>query len=195
MDLNDEGRLRNVFCVDARSRVANAYFGDVIFLDTTYLSNKYEAPLVSFVSVNNHGQSIILGCGLLSNETVHSYIWLFKVWLSIITGQCKVLQSAVADVFPKSQHRFCLSHIMRKVPEKLGGLPCYDAIRKALLKGVYETLKSFDFEAAWWYMIQRFGVADNEWLRSLYEDRALWAPVYLKETFFMGMSATKPGGR
>ncbi|KAL8464618.1 hypothetical protein ACS0TY_034208 [Phlomoides rotata] len=82
---------------------------------------------------------------------------------------------------------------MRKVLEKLGGFPCYDAIRKVLLKGVYETLKSFNFEAAWGFMIQRFGVADNEWLRSLYEHRALWAPVYLKESFFMGMSATRPG--
>ncbi|KAL0441650.1 UNVERIFIED_CONTAM: protein FAR1-RELATED SEQUENCE 6 [Sesamum radiatum] len=81
---------------------------------------------------------------------------------------------------------------MRKVPEKLGGLRNYDAIRKALLKGVYEALKPFDFEAAWGFMIQRFGVADNEWLRSLYEDRALWAPVYLKDTFFMGMATTQP---
>ncbi|GFP92018.1 protein far1-related sequence 6 [Phtheirospermum japonicum] len=42
-------------------------------------------------------------------------------------------------------------------------------------------------------MIQRFGIGDNEWLRSLYDDRAQWAPVYLKDTFFMGMAAAQPG--
>ncbi|KAI3455294.1 hypothetical protein Pfo_011957 [Paulownia fortunei] len=202
MDLNDEGRLRNVFWIDARSRAANGYFGDVIFFDNTCLSNKYEIPLVAFVGINHHGQLVLLGCGLLASETMQSYIWLFKAWLTctsghspqtIITDRCKVLQSVVADVFPKSHHRFCLSHIMRKVPEKLGGLRNYDAIRKALLKGVYEALKPFDFEAAWGFMIQRFGVADNEWLKSLYEDRAQWAPVYLKDTFFMGMAAARPG--
>ncbi|KAL2242714.1 protein FAR1-RELATED SEQUENCE 6 isoform X2 [Sesamum indicum] len=202
MDLNDEGRLRNVFWVDARARAANSYFGDVIFFDNTCLSNRYEIPLVAFVGVNHHGQPVLLGCGLLASETMESYIWLFKAWVTctsghppqtIITDRCKVLQSAVADVFPKSHHRFGLSHIMRKVPEKLGGLRNYDAIRKALLKGVYEALKPFDFEAAWGFMIQRFGVADNEWLRLLYEDRALWAPVYLKDTFFMGMAAAQPG--
>ncbi|KAL0319119.1 UNVERIFIED_CONTAM: protein FAR1-RELATED SEQUENCE 6 [Sesamum angustifolium] len=201
MDLNDEGRLRNVFWVDARSRAANSYFGDVIFFDNTCLSNRYEIPLVAFVGVNHHGQPILLGCGLLASETMESYIWLFKAWVActsghppqtIITDRCKVLQRAVTDVFPKSHHRFGLSHIMRKVPEKLGGLRNYDAIRKALLKGVYEALKPFDFEAAWGFMIKRFGVADNEWLRSLYEDRALWAPVYLKDTFFMGMATTQP---
>ncbi|XP_051135969.1 protein FAR1-RELATED SEQUENCE 6-like [Andrographis paniculata] len=202
MDLNDEGRLRNVFWADARSRASNRYFGDVVFFDNTFLSNKYETPLVAFVGNNHHGQSVLLGCGLLADETVQSYTWLFKSWLScsagnspqtIITDRCKVLQSAVASVFPNSHHRFGLSHIMRKIPEKLGGLRNYDALRKALLKGVYEVLKPFDFEAAWGFTVQHFGVADNEWLRSLYEDRAQWCPVYLKDTFFMGMAAARPG--
>lgn len=202
VDLNDEGGLRNVFWADARSRAANVYFSDVIFFDTTCLSNKYEVPLVAFVGINHHGQSVLHGCGLLASETIQSYTWILKSWLTctsgqspqtIITDRCKVLQSAVADVFPKSHHRFCLSHIMRKVPEKLGGLRNYDAIRKALLKGVYEALKPYDFEAAWGFMIQHFGVSDNEWLRSLYEDRAQWAPVYLKDTFFMGMAGARLG--
>lgn len=202
VDLNDEGGMRNFFWADARSRAANHYFGDVIFFDTTCLSNKYEVPLVSFVGLNHHGQSVMLGSGLLASETIQSYAWILKAWLTctsglspqtIITDRCKVLESAVAEVFPKSQHRFCLSHIMRKAPEKLGGLRSYDATRKALMKGVYEALKPYDFEAAWGFMIQNFGVSDNEWLRSLYEDRAKWAPVYLKDTFFMGMAAARLG--
>ncbi|CAA2995519.1 FAR1-RELATED SEQUENCE 6 [Olea europaea subsp. europaea] len=202
MDLNDEGCLRNVFWMDARSRATSSYFSDVLFLDNTCLSNKYEIPLVSFVGINHHGQSVLLGCGMLAGETMDSYNWLFKAWLTctsgqspqtIITDTCKVLKSVVADVFPKSHHRFSLSHIMRKVPEKLGGLRNYDAIRKALLKGVYETLKPCDFDAAWGFMIQHFGVGDNEWLRSLYEDRAMWAPVCVKDTVFLGMATARPG--
>ena len=202
MDLNNEGRLRNVFWVDARSRAACCYFSDVIYFDNTYLSNKYEIPLVALVGINHHGQSVLLGCGLLAGETTESYIWLFKAWLTctsgrppqtIITDRCKALQSAIAEMFPKSLHRFGLSHIMKRVPEKLGGLRNYDAIRKAMIKAVYEALKVIEFETAWVFMVQRFGVGDHEWLRSLYEDRVRWAPVYLKETFFAGMSAARPG--
>ncbi|KAL3633069.1 Protein FAR1-RELATED SEQUENCE 6 [Castilleja foliolosa] len=202
MDLNDEGRLRNVFWAVARSRSASIYFGDVIFFDNTCLSSKYETPLVNIVGVNHHGQSLLLGCGLLAGETTQSYVWMLNAWVTctsvrapqtVITDRCQVLQSAVAQVFPKSHHRFCLSLIMRKIPEKLGGLRNYDAIRKALAKGVYEALKPFDFESAWGFMIQRFGIGDNDWLRSLYEDRAQWAPVYLKDTFFMGMAVARPG--
>ncbi|CAA0816459.1 Protein FAR1-RELATED SEQUENCE 6 [Striga hermonthica] len=202
MDLNNEGRLRNVFWADARSRSANIYFGDAVFLDITCMSGKYEVPLVEFVGTNHHCESVLLGCGLLAAETMQSYVWLLKAWLNctsgnapqtIITDRCKVLQTAVSQVLPKSHHRFSLSHVVRKVPEKLGGLRNYDTVRKTFLKGVYEALKPIDFETAWGFMIQRFGIANNEWLQSLYEDRARWAPVYLKDTFFMGMATTRPG--
>lgn len=202
MDFNDEGHLRNVFWVDTRSRAACSYFADVIYIDNSYLSNKYETPLVAIVGVNHHGHSVLLGCGLLAGETVECYAWLFKAWLSclsghtpqtILTDRSKVLQTAIAELFPRSHHCLSLSHIMKKVPEKLGGLHNYDAIRKTLLKAVYETLKVIEFEAAWGFMVQRFGIADNEWLRSLYEDRARWSPVYLKDTCFAGMFAARPG--
>ncbi|KAK2448219.1 protein FAR-RED IMPAIRED RESPONSE [Trifolium repens] len=202
MDFNDEGRLRNVLWIDARSRAACGYFSDVIYFDNTYLSNKYEIPLVAFVGLNHHGQTVLLGCGLLAGETTESYAWLFRTWVTclsgcspqtIITDRCTALQRVIAEIFPKSHHCFGLSFIMKKVPEKLGALHDYDAIRKALIKAVYETLKVIEFEAAWGSMIHCFGVCNHEWLRSLYEDRVHWAPVYLKDKFFGGMAAARPG--
>ncbi|KAF5462636.1 hypothetical protein F2P56_018625 [Juglans regia] len=61
MDLDDEGRLKNVFWADPRSRAAYKYFGDVVTFDTTYLTNRYGMPFAPFVGVNHHGQSILLG--------------------------------------------------------------------------------------------------------------------------------------
>lgn len=201
MDINDEGQLRNVFWADAFSKVSCSYFGDVIFIDNSYISGKFEIPLVTFTGVNHHGQTTLLSCGLLAGETMESYHWLLKVWLSvmkcspqtIVTDRCKPLEAAISQVFPRSHHRFSLTHIMRKIPEKLGGLHNYDGVRKAFTKAVYETLKVVEFEAAWGFMVHNFGVIDNEWLRCLYEERAKWAPVYLKDTFFAGIAAAHPG--
>ncbi|XP_048127783.1 protein FAR-RED ELONGATED HYPOCOTYL 3-like [Rhodamnia argentea] len=55
--MDEEGRLRNVFWADARSRAAYESFGDVLFFDTTYLTDKYDLPLTPFVGVNHHGLS------------------------------------------------------------------------------------------------------------------------------------------
>ncbi|KAJ6706509.1 PROTEIN FAR1-RELATED SEQUENCE 6 [Salix purpurea] len=201
MDLNDEGHLRNVFWVDARSRVSCGYFGDVVYIDNMYLLSKFEIPLVAFVGMNHHSHSVLLGCGLLAGETTESYIWLFKAWITcmsgcspqtIITDRCRTLQDAIAEAFPRAHHCFGLSHIMKRVPEKLGGLRHYDALKKTFMKAVYDTLKVIEFEAAWGFMVQRFGVGNHEWLQALYEDRVRWVPVYLKDTVFAGMSAARP---
>ena len=108
MDVDDRYRLRNVFWADARSRATCEYFGDVIIFDTTYL-NSYKIPFAPFVGVNHHGQSILLGCGLISNENVDTFVWLFESltkcssgWApkAIITDQEKAMKRAMEIVFP-----------------------------------------------------------------------------------------------
>ncbi|KAH9782212.1 protein FAR1-RELATED SEQUENCE [Citrus sinensis] len=113
----------------SRSWAAYKYFEDVITFDTTYLTNKYDIPFAPFVGVNHHGQYILLGCGLISCEDMETFTWLLAAWLScmsdspplsIITDQDRAMQKAIENVFPTTRHRWCLWHIMKKVPEKLG---------------------------------------------------------------------------
>lgn len=129
--LDEQGRLKDVLWVDARSRTTYEHFGDVVCFDTTYLTNKYELPFANFVGVNHQGQSILLGCalGLVSHETCETYAWVFKQWLScmrnrlplgIITDQATSMRKPLAEIMPSSRHRWCIWHIMKKFPEKLG---------------------------------------------------------------------------
>ncbi|KAM6585972.1 hypothetical protein CsatB_012974 [Cannabis sativa] len=197
MDFNDEGLLRNVFWIDSRSRAAYAHFNDVVSFDTTCLSFNYEIPLIAFVGVNHHGQNILLGCGLLADETLETYIWLFRAWLTclsgrppqtIITNQSKAMQSAIAEVFPRAHHRLCLANVVQSILESLGALQDYEAFQMFFIRIVYDSLKVEEFELAWEDMIQRFGLRDQEWLRIFYDDRERWVPVYSKDIFFAGLS-------
>ncbi|KAM6602302.1 hypothetical protein CsatA_021911 [Cannabis sativa] len=201
VDLNEKGCLRNLFWANARTRVTYNYFGDVVCIDTTCLTDKYEVPLVSFIGVNHHGQSVLLGCGLLAGETIESYTWLFRAWLTcmsgrppqvIISDQNDTLQTVVAGVFPRATQCLCLSRIMQMVPEKLGSLFEYNAINAALNKAVYYSQKPEEFEAAWEDMVQRHGIRDQKWLQSLYEDRKRWVPAFLKDVFLAGMFPLQP---
>ncbi|XP_040993336.1 protein FAR-RED IMPAIRED RESPONSE 1-like [Juglans microcarpa x Juglans regia] len=78
MDLDDDGRLMNVFWADPCSMAAYQYIGDVVTFDTTYLTNRYGMPFAPFVGVNYHGQLILLGAGLISNEDTETFVWLFQ---------------------------------------------------------------------------------------------------------------------
>ncbi|XBI53195.1 hypothetical protein VPH35_035463 [Triticum aestivum] len=199
MDVDKDGRLRNVFWADARSRAAYESYCDVITFDTTYLTNKYSMPFAPFVGVNHHGESVLLGCGLLSNEDTDTFAWLFKSWLccmsnkppnDIITDQCKAMQNAIEEVFPQARHRWCIWHIMKKIPEKLSGYDKYENIKYTLSNVVYDSLTKFDFDKAWVEMINKYDLHENEWLAGLYAEKR-WVPAYVKDTFWAGMSSTQ----
>ncbi|XP_042956375.1 protein FAR1-RELATED SEQUENCE 6-like [Carya illinoinensis] len=148
MDLDDDGRLKNVFWADPRSRAAYQYFGDVC-MDGV-------APK------------------------------------AIITDQDRAMKNAIAIIFPKSRHRFCLWHILKKVPEKLGCYGSYKSGMKiALMKCVYDTQKRKEFEKSWHEMISTYNLHDNVWLQSLYTERCHWVPAFLKDIFWAGMSTTQ----
>ncbi|XP_072964600.1 protein FAR1-RELATED SEQUENCE 6-like [Typha angustifolia] len=200
MDLDAEGRVKSVFWADGRCKSEYQYFNDVIALDTTYLTGNYETPLASFVGVNHHGHLVLLGCGLLWNRKAATYRWLFKTFLScmsesppnaIITDHCKAMQEAVADVFPGAHHRLCLWHIMKRIQEFLGGHTEYKAIKGMMKRAVYDSLHVDEFEDTWKNMIEKYELEENDWLKSLYEDRHKWVPVFVKDTFWAGLSTTQ----
>ncbi|XP_041016196.1 protein FAR1-RELATED SEQUENCE 5-like [Juglans microcarpa x Juglans regia] len=199
MDLDDEGRLKNIFWADPRSRVvAYQYFGDVVTFDTTYLTNRYGMPFASFVGVNHHGQSILLGAALISSEDTETFVWLFQTWLqcmdgiapkAIITDQDRAMKNAIAIVFPESRHRFCLWHILKKVSERLGCYSSYKTgMKTALIKSVYDTQTPDEFEKYWNQLISTYSLHENVWLQSLYTEREHWVPAFLKNVFWTGMS-------
>lgn len=202
MDLNDEGYVRNVFWIDSRSRTAYGYFGDVVVVDTTCLSNKHDIPLLSFSGLNHHGQSVLLGCGLLVDETIETYVWLMRAWLTcmsgrspqtIITDHCKALQGAISEVFPRAHHCLYLPLVMQSIHEKLGEVGESEIFQTILNRTVYNSMKIEEFGMGWAEMIQHFAIKDHEWLQSLYEERERWVPVYLKNTVFAGIFTFQPG--
>lgn len=88
---NTERKKREVTaCILGRFFILQAYeyFGDVVSFDNTYKTNCYELIFGAFVGVNHHGQSILFdcGCGLLSNETIESFVWLLAKWLEVMPG-------------------------------------------------------------------------------------------------------------
>ncbi|XP_056698693.1 protein FAR1-RELATED SEQUENCE 6-like [Spinacia oleracea] len=200
IDATVDGRMKNVFWIDDRSRAAYKEFNDVVTFDTTYLLNKYKMPFAPFVGVNHHGHSILLGCALISNEEAKTFEWLFKTWLqamggkapeAIITDQCPSIGKGISIVFPHARHRWCLWHILVKFPEKCGGFKKYDELRKAFLDVVYENLIVDEFENKWAQMIKDFKLEENNWFQTLYEGREKWVPVFLKDKFWAGMSSSQ----
>ncbi|XP_029154699.1 protein FAR1-RELATED SEQUENCE 5-like [Arachis hypogaea] len=79
--LDEECKFKSALWVDARCRASYEYYGDAVSVDSTYSTNKHGLPFVSFVGVNHHGKSILIGCALLGNEEIPSYELVFSQWV------------------------------------------------------------------------------------------------------------------
>ncbi|GMH23950.1 hypothetical protein Nepgr_025793 [Nepenthes gracilis] len=198
VDLSEDLRLKSFLWIDAKSRHDYAYFSDVVSFDTTYVRNKYKIPLVLFIGVNQHYQLMLLGCAVISDESAATYSWIMHTWLKAMDGQSpKILltdqdgdiKSAITEVFPDAQHYFFLWSILGKVSENLGHvIKLHENFLAKFEKCIYRSWTDEEFEKRWQKLVHRFELKDNEWVQSLYEDRKLWIPTYVKDTFLAGMS-------
>jgi zinc finger SWIM domain-containing protein 3 len=99
-------------------------FGDVVVFDSMYYANRYNLPFIPFVGVNHHRSTVLFGCGILSNETILSYVWLLRALLqavhqkhpiSLIIDGDVAMARAIEIVMPDANHRLCSWHIQHNM--------------------------------------------------------------------------------
>lgn len=201
IDLNEDQRLRNLLWVDAKSRNDYGNFSDVVSFDTSYIKSNEKMPFAPFVGVNHHFQPMLLGCALLADESIATFVWLMKTWLRamggkapnvIITDQDKSLTAAAEEVFPTSRHCFSLWHVLERIPECLVHvIKENENFMGKFNKCIFKSLTDEQFDMRWWKMVSRFELQESDWIHSLYEDRKRWVPTYMRDTFLAGMSTAQ----
>lgn len=102
---------------------------------------------------------------------------------AIITDQCMAMRNAIENIFPNTRHRWCIWHIMKKVPEKLSCYNGYEKINWCMRKAIYDSLTIEEFEVAWDGFIKKYELQSNTWLHGLYLERERWVPAYVKDVF------------
>ncbi|XP_020243078.1 protein FAR1-RELATED SEQUENCE 5-like [Asparagus officinalis] len=198
-DVDEEKRLTHCFWVDGIARMNYQYFGDVVSFDATHNINQYGLVFVPFVGINHHWQSVFLGCGLIPNEEAKSFVWLFNKWIEamghppsgMITDQCLGICKAIETVFPEIRHRFCIWHILDKIPEKLGKWAYRTEFMNPFKESIWDSKTASSFEENWVSILKKNGLQTHDWLKDIYEIREKWAPVYHKQHFWAGMSSSQ----
>ncbi|XP_057730319.1 protein FAR1-RELATED SEQUENCE 5-like [Arachis stenosperma] len=92
---------------------------------------------------------------------------------------------------PTTVHRWCIWHIMKKIPSKLNGYKAHADVEQQMSHVVWNSHSKDSFDRNWNDFLVNFGLADNKWLSDLYEDRHIWVPIYLDHHFWAGMRSTQ----
>nr|KAJ0204763.1 hypothetical protein LSAT_V11C500257010 [Lactuca sativa] len=192
--------LNAMFWADETDKLYYKEFGDVISFDATFRTNKYGMIFVLFTAIDNHKRSINIGAGLLSNESIESYCWLLEAFLKahvkhpqlVLTDQDPAILQAVEAIFPTSNHRLCMWHIMKKLQAKVSVdfLENTD-FRKRFTKLVWNVyIEPEVFESRWKLLMRKFKLQDKRWFKDMYRDRKLWIPAYFKDVPLHGLMKT-----
>uniref|UniRef100_K3ZL59 Protein FAR1-RELATED SEQUENCE n=1 Tax=Setaria italica TaxID=4555 RepID=K3ZL59_SETIT len=192
--------VRGLLWVDDRTRELYKTFGDCIFFDTTYCTNRYDMPFAPIVGINNHLQSILLGCALLPDETTETFVWVLERLkeamgghepTNIMTDQDKAMKAAIAIVFFNATHRCCKWHVLSKANDKLSWLISEEQdFAKEFDYYVNRTETPEEFKMLWAMIEDKYHLQENEFFQSMSTTRRMWALAYFRRYFFPFTSTT-----
>ncbi|XP_016206953.1 protein FAR1-RELATED SEQUENCE 5-like [Arachis ipaensis] len=95
------------------------------------------------------------------------------------------------DVHSNNNHRWCIWHIMKKMPNKLNSYKRHEEIEQEMSHVVWNSYTKDAFDRNWNDFLTGYDLGGNKWLLELYEDRHIWIPVYLDHHFWARMRNTQ----
>ncbi|XP_074287945.1 protein FAR1-RELATED SEQUENCE 5-like [Silene latifolia] len=191
-DQDENKCLTKVIWADKEGINNYKLYGDTISFDPTYGTNKYFMVFTPFTGVDHNKKTVTFAAGLLDFESQHSFEWIFKKFLEamgqqqpqcVITDQCPGIKKACPNVFNHSVHKYCMWHIMQKMPEKVGRAICNDTEFMTDINAVVwdVDLEPHEFEQNWKTVIEAHGMESNRWLKYVFAIRQKWIPAYFRD--------------
>ncbi|XP_074278309.1 protein FAR1-RELATED SEQUENCE 5-like [Silene latifolia] len=168
--------LVRVFWCDAQARQNYSSFGDLDTFDPAYGTNKYSMIFTPFTGVDHHKRSVTFAATLLFHEDEDSFKWVFEKFLDAMG-----IKKVVPKVFKKAKPRYCMWHIMQKVPDKIGSTISKETNFMSRLNSVVwdSDLEPLEFERKWSELIAEHNLQANSWLSYMYKKKKEMDPSLL----------------
>ncbi|XP_074292104.1 protein FAR1-RELATED SEQUENCE 5-like [Silene latifolia] len=190
-EVDVDGTLIRAVWADDIARRNYSVFGDDVSFDPTYSTNKYDMVFTPFTSIDNHKRSINFCGALLFRENEDYFDWVFKRFLVamggkepeyIITAQDPGIIKSVKNVFKTARHRFCMWHIMNKVPVKYGGTT-KDYPKFIKLNAIVwdDELEPDEFDGRWGEIMKEHNVGKSAWFEEVYLKRRQWVMAHCRD--------------
>lgn len=104
-------------------------YNDVVILDTTYNTNRFQMMLCIITVIDHNYRTRIVACAIIEDETLDTYQWIFNTILSetgispgvIFTDSDPSIIRSINDIYPNAHHLLCIFHIDLNLRKKLKG--------------------------------------------------------------------------
>ncbi|XP_074292966.1 protein FAR1-RELATED SEQUENCE 5-like [Silene latifolia] len=170
-------------------------YGEVVTFNPTYSTNRYDIKFCPFTGEDHHIKSVTFAASLVGRESSKNFNWVFQKFLDymggkepnfLFTDQCLAMTTVVPAVFKTAAHRYCMWHIMQKLPEKVGTTMTKETDFLSRMNSIVwdSDLEPFDFEVKWSAFINEFQLEDSGRLTYMFNNRQCWIPAYYRDIPF-----------
>ena len=145
-EVGDDSRIQRLFFTDPESIEHLKIRNEVIMLDCTYQTNKYNIPLLNIIGASSIGKTTQVGLCFISGEAEYDFDWamnvLKKLFLDhniplpriIVTDRQQALMNSLNTHFPKSHYLLCRWHFNKCVLSKARS-NIHKMVRKCVVDG------------------------------------------------------------
>jgi len=129
-DLEVENRVTRIFFAHPEAVKLLAQNPDVVLLDCTYRTNRFNMPLLNFCSATGNNMTLQIALAFLSEEKAADYGWALNCYLELleeygidvpkcfVTDRELALMNELDSRFPASDHLLCRWHVNMNVVAK-----------------------------------------------------------------------------
>jgi len=135
---------------------------DVIFIDATYRTNRYNMPLIHFLAITAIGKTVTIAMCFTAAETEVMYRRAVTSFKSLIMGQAKIevfltdddtsLKNALSEIYAGIPQLLCIWHVNKNVETKVN--KCWRINTTSDEENAANKQKRQDFMANWQQVIK-----------------------------------------
>lgn len=193
-------KLNSLFWMSPIQRELYSQYHDVVIVDTTYNTNRFQMMLCIITVVDNNYKTRIVACAIIEDETLDTYQWIFDTILTetgvypgvIFTDADPSMIRSIKEIYPNTQHLLCIFHIDLNLRKKLKGklgVQFEEFRRKFYIcrNSLCEEL----FEHRWNQMVGQYPAAAKYLSEKLYVNKESWAIPWIHKRFTTGAQSTQ----
>jgi len=175
-------------------------FNDVVIVDTTYNTNRFQMLLCIVAVIDNNYRTRIVASAIIENETLDTYSWIFENIYTetgispdvAFTDSDPALIRAIMDTFPNVQHLSCIFHIdlnlRKKLKGKLGSQ--FEEFRQKFYTCRNSLCKDL-FERRWSQLVEQYPATVKYLSETLYVNKESWAIPCKHKHFTAGAQSSQ----
>ncbi|CAG8770380.1 10749_t:CDS:2, partial [Dentiscutata erythropus] len=185
-----ERRLSGLIWLSPDQQYLWTRYHDVIFLDTTSRTNKYNIVACFFVIIDNCNKSQLVVSALLEDKTKDSFIWTFQM---INKYSDPGIAGAIYLEFSSSVHCLCLFHIDLNLKKNLRNKLNSDKFREFRTNffKYRNTMVEDLFESCWEALKLKYTLASSYIKHQLDPTKTKWAVYNINNQFTAGANSTQ----